>query len=306
MLNPLAVIGEGGAGIKGIVPGKPEQNIVAISVAEKSNLWLRLDLKFRSSGHSSTPPKKSVNRAMIRALNHINDLDGSVKFNKTSKRMFKEFGHLVGGMTGFVMRHPQWWIFRHSFNKAIAEEPIFDAMMRNTTILTNVANPSGPVNQIATRISAFIDCRLLPGTNPKGFLRTIQFKMLEPNLEINVLDAGPSSEESDPKHPVFKALAKASEKEFDGAKAIPILFQASTDNNYFRVKGVPSYGLNPVMLEQSNMESIHSLNERISIKNLESGIQVFAETIRLLSLEPKLPVGPYDIHTLPFGNSRTK
>jgi carboxypeptidase PM20D1 len=306
LLNPFAVIGEGGAGIRGIVPGKPSQDIIAISVAEKSNLWLRLDLKFRSSGHSSTPPRKSVNKAMIRALNRVNDLDGSIKFNKTSKRMFKEFGHLVGGTTGFVMRHPNWWIFRSGFRKAIEKEPIFDAMMRNTTILTNIANPPGPLNQIANRISAFMDCRLLPGTNPKAFLRSIQFKMLEPNLEITVLDAGPSSEESDPKHIVFRSLAKASENTYPGAKAIPILFQASTDNNYFREKGIPTYGLNPVMLEQGTMESIHSINERISEQNLESGISLYTQLIQLLAQEKNLPVGPYDVRTPASDNSRTK
>lgn len=61
---------------------------------------------------------------------------------------------------------------------------------------------------------------------------------------------------------------------------MPILFPATNDNNYFRNKSIPTYGIIPVILSVEAMESVHNRNERISIENLKKGIKVFQEFIR--------------------------
>ena len=76
ILQPWAVYGEGGSGVCNIVPSKPELAVFGIAVAEKTNLWLRLDLKFNSFGHGAAPPSSYVNKDMLKALHKLSEVEG--------------------------------------------------------------------------------------------------------------------------------------------------------------------------------------------------------------------------------------
>ncbi|MDQ3535593.1 MAG: succinyl-diaminopimelate desuccinylase, partial [Bacteroidota bacterium] len=61
-----------------------------------------------------------------------------------------------------------------------------------------------------------------------------------------------------------------------GAYVVPILFPATTDNSFFRFKNIPVFGLIPSVLSAETIQSIHSVNERISLKELEMGIGIYS------------------------------
>ncbi len=285
-LNPWAVFGEGGSGLKGIVPSKPDLPVFGIAVAEKVNLWLRLDLKFNSFGHGAAPPSSYVNKDMMKALNKLSMVEGRIEFHKTSKRMFRELGKMEGGFTGWVIKHIHWRIFRPVVRKAMEREPVFSAMLQNTAVLTNMFNPPGPPNHISTRATAFLDCRLLPETKIKKFIREIKYGLIEPRFKVSIINQCPEAEESSPELLEYQSFARAIQETFPGAKTAPILFPASSDNNYFRQFGIPTYGVTPVLMNRLDVESIHGTNERIRFSDFWKGIEVFG---RFLELATKLP-----------------
>jgi len=53
ILNPLLVLGEGGAGFTNVLPSKPDSLLFMISVAEKRSLWLKLTVKEHAAGHGA-------------------------------------------------------------------------------------------------------------------------------------------------------------------------------------------------------------------------------------------------------------
>jgi len=295
-LMPWAVFGEGGSGISGLVPSKPDLNIFGISVAEKVNLWLRLDLKFKSFGHGAAPPSSYVNKDMMKALHKLGQVEGRIEFQKTSKRMFRYLGEFEGGFTGWVIKHLHWKIFRPIVRKVMEREPVFSAILQNTAVLTNMFNPPGPPNQISSRATAFLDCRLLPETKIKKFIRDIKYGLIEPRFKVTVINECPSAEESDPEMDEYKYFAQAVEETFPGAKAAPILFPASSDNNYFRQFGIPTFGITPVLMSRTDLESIHGLNERIKFTSFWKGVEVFD---RFLSYAEKIKPRLYPV---PAGN----
>ncbi len=274
-LNPVVLFGEGGSGIDKVVPSKPEKQVFGISVAEKNNLWLKLELKFLTFGHGAAPPNSYANKAMVKALTKLNNIDTRIDFNKTNKRMFRELGKLEGGFKGFIIRHIHWRIFRPVLNKIIDDEPLFKSILSNTTALTNMYNPPGPPNQISNKATAYLDCRLLPGTNRKKFIRDIKYGLIEPRFKVSVINECPEAEESSPETPFYKALDQAIQTIYPQAAVMPILFPASSDNNYFREKGVLVYGITPVFMSRHNLESIHSSNEHISLAQLSEGVAVY-------------------------------
>lgn len=281
-LKPVVVLGEGGSGIDGVVPSKPEKQIFGISVAEKNNLWLKLELKFITFGHGAAPPNSYANKAMVKALTKLNNIDTRIDFNKTNKRMFKELGRLEGGFKGFIVSHIHWRIFRPILNKLIRDEPLFKSVLSNTTALTNMYNPPGPPNQISNKATAYLDCRLLPGTNRRKFIRDIKYGLIEPRFKITVINECPEAEESSPNTLYYNALETAIQQIYPQAATVPILFPASSDNNYFREKGILVYGITPVFMSRSDLESIHNANEHIKISQLKEGIAVYQQFLKTL------------------------
>lgn len=287
-INPVAVFGEGGGGVKGIIPGHPAKTVFSISVAEKTNLWLKVDYRLKSAGHGSSQPKYTANKVMIKALDRLNDLEGRMRFSKTTIRMFERFGSAIGGVKGFVVSRINWLFFRPLARRVFRTEPYLGAAMRNTTILTRVENPKGAINQIPDKMTAYLDCRLLPGTSTKQFLKDISHGIFEKRFDFTILDIGPMAGESSVENPVYWALEQAIKEEYGLlVPVIPVLFPASTDNNYFRSKGIPTYGLTPIVYEREQTDAVHSVNEYISLKNVEEGISTYH---RIMHLIAKLPV----------------
>lgn len=285
-LQPWAVYGEGGSGIRQVVPSKPYLPVFGIAVAEKTNLWLRLDLKFTSFGHGAAPPTSYVNKDLLKALSKLSLVEGRIEFQKTTKRMFRRLGELEGGIKGFVIKHLHWKIFRPVVRRMEREEPLFSSLLKNTSVLTNMYNPPGPPNQISTRATAFLDCRLLPQTNLRKFIRDIKYGLFEPRFKVSIVNECPAADESSPDLPEYKALSDAILTRYPQATTMPILFPASTDNNYFRRYGIPTYGITPAIFNRTDLESIHGINEFIRKRDFYAGIDIVAELLRNLEKTP--------------------
>lgn len=285
-LQPWAVYGEGGSGIQNVVPSKPQMAVFGIAVAEKTNLWLRLDLKFNSFGHGAAPPTSYVNKDMLKALSKLSLVEGRIEFHKTTKRMFRQLGELEGGFKGFIIKHLHWKIFRPAVRKLERQEPLFSAILKNTSVLTNIYNPPGPPNQISTKATAFLDCRLLPQTNLRKFIRDIKYGLFEPRFKVSIINECPAANESSPDLPEYKALSDAILTNYPDAVTMPILFPASSDNNYFRQFGIPTYGITPTLLSRTDLESIHGINELIRKSDFYKGAKIVEDLLQNLEMTP--------------------
>lgn len=290
VLNPAVVLGEGGSGMKGVLSSKPDADVYGISIAEKVNLWVKLELKQISNGHGATPSLNYANKVMIGALNRLNNSKVKLKFNKSNRLMFRKLGKAEGGIRGLFIRKINWDILTPFVKKYVKSDPLYLSLVTNTITVTNLFNPPGPPNQVADFSVAYLDCRLLPGTNKKAFLRHIKRVLDEPSISISVIGESPDNDPTKPDHS-YKALEKAILTENPNAHTIPILFPATTDNSFFRAKNIPVYGIIPAVLDLSTIQSIHSVNEKISFKELESGIKIYSLFLEnMMQSKPKVGI----------------
>jgi acetylornithine deacetylase/succinyl-diaminopimelate desuccinylase-like protein len=231
---------------------------------------------------------------MLKALNKLSQVEGRIEFHKTTKRMLRVLGNLEGGFKGWVIRHLHWPIFRPLLRRQIEKEPLFGAVLQNTAVLSNIFNPPGPPNQISSRATIFMDCRLLPETKIKKFIRDIKYGLFEPRFKVSIINQCPEADESSPDMPEYKAFARAIENTFPGSVTMPILFPASSDNNYFRQFEIPTFGVTPVLLSRQGLESIHGPNESLRIAALWKGAEVFFRLVQELRPHPpKLHFTPF-------------
>lgn len=274
-LNPVVVFGEGGSGLKGALASNPGQKVFGISFAEKKTLWLKLELTQNSFGHGATPAPVYANKSMISALNQLQTRKIKLRFNRSNRLMFRRLGRAEGGVRGFLIHNISWWLLQPLVKKHLLSDPLYTSMVTNTITVTQIYTPPGPPNKIPDYASAILDCRLLPGTNKKRFIRRLKNILDEPDMQITIINESPDCKPSK-LNAFYESMKTAILDYHPNAEVIPILFPASTDNSYFRAKGIPVYGLIPAVLDKEMIGNVHSSNEKISLEALESGINVYA------------------------------
>lgn len=273
-LNAAVVLGEGGAGYKNVLVNKPEKVVFGVSIAEKQSLWLELNIQTNAAGHGAAPSTNYANMQLINSLNRLTNRKVLLLFNRSTRRMFRKLGKAEGGIRGFFIRNINWAILAPFVRKQIDREPMLSTLLTNTLTVTNIYNPPGPPNQVSNFATAILDCRLVPGTSTKSFIRYVERKLDNKNITVSVISESPEAVPSR-LNKYYKGIENAIAISYPNAVTIPFLFPATSDNSLFRSYGIPSYGFIPAVMTESDINSIHSSNERINLDVLESGIVVY-------------------------------
>jgi carboxypeptidase PM20D1 len=277
-LNPVLIVGEGSCGFENMDFLGISQMVFGISVADKGMLWLELKVNTPEIGHASVNAGQYSNKILVDGLHKALTAKQPVIFNDASRMMFRDLGKLRGGLKGFVMRKIHWKLFRPALRKQLRKEPQLASLTGNSMSLSYLGNPDGGVNQHASEAFAMIDCRLLPGVDPDSFIEGIRDIIADSNISIRPVMKGPPASFNKENH-YYALLSQSITTVFPGAVVVPVLFPATTDNNYFRGRGYPVYGLNPFILSMEQIGSIHNVNENISLEAVITGIEVFREFI---------------------------
>ena len=284
-LNPVLVLGEGGSGIDFLLTASKEKPLFGISIAEKTSLGLRLYLDMETLGHGAVTPSEYPNQIMVEALSRIDKRIPKIKFNKASRRMFNEVGKIEGGFEGFVLQNMNWIIFEPLVEKFFVKDPNLIAISSNTITITSIRSGQCADNQIAQSIEATLDCRLLSSAEDKVLLKEIQELLNDSRIKIEIIDKGADSYLSVPEY-FYDVMEKAIKANYKKSKIAPMFLPSSSDNNYFRSKGIPVYGIIPIVLNKQQLNSIHNINEHITISSFLKGIDVFEAFIRELIEHP--------------------
>lgn len=255
-LDPAYVLDEGGAGSRDLfAPGKL---VFGISVGQKQSLWLRLRAK-GTAGHGSQPIADNANMILLDAIHKAMSVPPATK----PIPVVQEMKRYVGGT--------------FSDNKFV--NATLDNTMSLTTLQAGVGSPV-KVNVIPSTAEATIDCRLLPGVNADEFQSEVKARINDPRVTVERLsdpiDAGVSSAET----PLFAAMRKAILKEHPTAIVMPMLVPYGTDEVRLRMRGIPSYGLMPMVLDTATIATMHSDQERIPVAEFLRGIHIYFDVLR--------------------------
>ena len=279
------VINEGGLGIKdAIFPG---HTVVAISVAEKGVLWLRLTMHGKG-GHGSTPRPEMAPPRLMRALARLDRRKPKPKMHPSLLELFARIGEQRGGGTGFLLQRPH--LLQRLLSNVLMQKPGTRAALINTINLTGLDTGGNQPNVVPSSASATLDCRLLPGASPQEVIAEVrQLTGNDPDLEIKVLHYAPAAE-SPWDDPLFHALSRHSVEGLNNAASGPVLSIGFTDSIYARQKGARAYGLVPFVVSQEELETMHAKGERVSVANVHRGLKVLFKTVVEVSADLSRPV----------------
>jgi acetylornithine deacetylase/succinyl-diaminopimelate desuccinylase-like protein len=266
------VLNEGGG-----IRAENHKIFYSVSVTEKTPLWVKVTAG-GSPGHASAPPSETAVTRLVAALQRIIDYRTPIRIIGPVEDEYHAQAELSHGPR-------QWFDLISSlkdpaYQKQFLSVPHQNADVRDT-ITPTVLQASNKTNVIAPTASAELDCRLLPGSDPKAMLRTLNKVIADKSIKTEVtLNFPPVS--SPQKSELMNAIQSLARHADKGAPVVPTMSIGFTDSHYFRQKGITSYGFVPIRITRDEARGIHGDNERIGVDELGAGIERMVELLKIL------------------------
>ncbi|MGR3621944.1 M20 family peptidase [Pseudophaeobacter sp.] len=281
-LNEQAVeldwmLDEGSFVLDKIIPGL-EQPVASINLSEKGYVTLELVAK-AEGGHSSMPPRVTAVGRIARAVERLqaNPVPGGL--NGISEEFFDALGrHFpLGQRVVFANR----WLFNPVLENLLAGSPSTDAMLRTTTAPTMLTG-SSKANVLAAEATAAINFRIHPRDSIEDIVEHVRSTIDDDKVEIRYDSAA-----SNPASPVSSSEAEGYDQiktsildAFGPLATVPGLTIAATDARHYGKAAKDAYRINPFKITGSDLPRIHGTNERLSIENLERGINFYGALLQ--------------------------
>jgi acetylornithine deacetylase/succinyl-diaminopimelate desuccinylase-like protein len=276
---PVAVWNEGGAAAPvDLLDGRM---VSGIAVSEKRALWLELVAE-GSGGHGSQPtPDGSVER-LSRAVSRVAAWETPLRLTDTVGEQFRRLAEAAPFPRSVALRHAGNPLVLSVLGPMLARDRLANAMVRDTVAVTGL-HAGLRHNVIPREARAWLDVRLLPDTDVDAFVASLRRVIDDPDVRIEGVEPLPAPPASPVDHPLFEAIGAAMDEELPGSLTVPLQTTGGTDSSWFRMRGVPAYGFQPLVLSPALNASIHGPDERLPLVELERAVRVTTRVLVALT-----------------------
>ena len=281
-LGPPAVVwNEGGGALAH--PLAPDRVVNGIATTEKRALWLTLVTE-GESGHGSQPLRDGAVARLARALDRLDRWETPLRLTTTVAESFRRAGEPLGFPLDLALRHLGNPVVLALASSRLTANRVTNAMVRDTVSLTGL-RAGLKHNVIPGRAEATLDVRLLPDTDAVAFLQDLERAIGDSRVRIEGIPdpLPPVLEQSPVANELFAAIEAEMAREIPGSITVPTQTTGGTDSAWFRARGVPAYGFIPAQLPEELVASIHGVDERASIAELERALRVTYRVLLRLS-----------------------
>jgi len=265
----------------GILAGETEApDLWGVTFTEKSPCWIEL-IAEGPPGHGSSATAEAAVPRLIQALDRVRRIETQIRVTPEAQRMFAALAPSAApedranfeDLGAALQTNPD-------FRERFLSEPRQAALVRDTISIT-VLEGSTRTNVVPAQARAQLDARLLPGERCEDFIAEIRRVVADPQVTLKPLlsfEAGASPIETE----LFRAIEAVAARSDSPSTVLPRMIAGFTDAHYFRDLGIVAYGFVPRRLRPHETRGIHGPNERISLDNLELGVDTMVEILEEL------------------------
>ena len=259
---------------------KGQPRLLGIQVGEKVYMDYTLEVT-NAGGHSSRPIKDNAIYHLANGLARLGAYDFPIALNDATKGYYEQNAKIepdpeVAGAMRAMVANPG----DAAAAAILARDPGRNSMMRTTCVATMAEAGHAP-NALPQRAKANVNCRILPGNDPKVIRDQLQEIVADPAIKITLAqDPDPVSPPPPLTPRIMAPATKVAAKIWPGVPFIPAMLTGATDGRFTNAAGVPTYGLSGLMAGVDG-DHIHGLNERIQVKALMNGRQFLYEVVKL-------------------------
>ncbi|MCG8591386.1 MAG: M20/M25/M40 family metallo-hydrolase [Proteobacteria bacterium] len=259
---------EGGS----VRPGEDHRpSVWGVTVTEKQPCWLALRAR-GTPGHSSAPTRDAAVPRLVAALDRVRRTETPIRVIPAVSRMFFQLAGLAAEEDRAGYRNLEVALSEDSpFRRRFLGSRGRNALVRDTVAITVLEG--GPRTNVSPSVaSAHLDVRLLPGGRCEDFVSELEEVVADPELSLEVLlsfAAGVSGTDT----ALYRAIQQTAAAREPGALVVPQVIAGFTDAHWFRDRGIAAYGFVPRWIAPADTRGVHGVDERVSIANLERGVE---------------------------------
>jgi acetylornithine deacetylase/succinyl-diaminopimelate desuccinylase-like protein len=262
----FALNADGGGGRIDEATGKP--SIYRIQGAEKAYASYAFTVR-NPGGHSSMPRADNAIYELADVIKRLQAVTFPVMSNEWTRGNFAAEAKVTSPPLGPAMA-------RFAANPADAEAAaLLSASPENvgklrTTCIATLLRGGHAENALPQSATATFNCRLFPGMSADE----VQQRLAEaagPNVEVERVFDLPESDASPLRQDVLEAVTHAVHATYPKLPIVPEMAPYTTDGNFFRSAGIPTYGASAVYLKASDERS-HGLDERVPVDVFYDGL----------------------------------
>ena len=263
------LLDEGGAISRGTLPGiKPP--VAMIGVTEKGHVSLKLKA-ITQAGHAAVPPSETAIGVLSLAIATLEN------------NPFPQHLEMVEFMMSFVgnempfldrMKLANTWLFSGAVKRKMRANPITDANTR-TTIAPTVLRAGSAENVLPATAEGLINLRIFPGETVRETYERIYDLVADKTLEVlpqygDTLEGDHTwepTEISNIDSPQFRLLSRLAYSAYPQALVAPFMMNGATDSRHYASLSNHIFRFSPMVLSHEDQETVHGVNERLSIEN---------------------------------------
>ena len=250
-----------------------------VQTSEKVYVTYRLEV-VNPGGHSSMPVPDNAIYRLADGLRRLARFDFPLTLNETTRAFFQAISKQEPGQVGadlLAITRPKP---DPRAVKRLGASPFYHAMMRNTCVAT-MLQAGHAENALPQRAQATVQCRLLPGEDPERVRETLRRVVADSQIAVTIANEPKPSPASPVDPEVMDPVRRITSDMWPGALVLPVMDPWSTDGLYFRLAGIPVYGVSAVFIDVDDTRA-HGRDERIGVKEFYEGVEFMYRLIQEL------------------------
>jgi acetylornithine deacetylase/succinyl-diaminopimelate desuccinylase-like protein len=248
-------------------------------ISNGQKVVFQLQLKARgTSGHGSMPHSDNPNVKLIHALEAVSKWETPYNILPMVKEYFSRMAPKQPPDERKFFEDVEKGLSDPSFSARFTSNPIYNAIVRDTLSLT-ILQGGSKANVIPSESNATLDCRLIPGSSKKNFLKEIR-RRLGGEIEVEGSMGGNPVPLSPFNTDLFQAIQKFAKENDPDCPVVPLLLPGATDSRFLRERGIATYDFCPFRLPEKEILKVHGNDERVTLENLRFGMRMLVEVLK--------------------------
>jgi len=246
-----------------------------IGLAEKGFVTFQIKAT-GESGHSSMPALEGT--AISRLAKGIVRLEKKPfprRLDPVMANMLERFVPYVSLGLGLVFAN--LWLTRPLVLSIFSKNKSTDSLIRTTRAVT-VCRAGEQENILPSEASCLVNHRILPGDSIDGVRAYAQKALNDPGLEVFLAGTWLANDPlpaADVGGRAFGLVQNILAHTHSDVIAVPFLVNGSTDTKHYRDLTDQILRFTPLVLTPADVASIHGINEKVSLANLEKGLEFY-------------------------------
>ena len=250
---------------------------------EKTYVDIKLEVT-NPGGHSSAPRADNAIAQLSTALARIGSYRFKAEQNPLTKAYFEKAAQFESD--------PKLAAAMRAFAANVNDAAAVATLRANTGYVGKVGTTCVPTmvhgghaeNALPQRATANVNCRVFPGHTRAQIIAELQQVAGVPEVKFSDVtgDTATESDASPMRADFLAAVDKAMAASWPKVPVIPSQSSGASDSMWYRAKGVPSYGISPIFIKDSDDFS-HGLNERVELRNIRPGLIYYFSLLPALS-----------------------